>query len=262
MSFENVNGDYGSLLVGGFVAFALSGCVSMQYAVYLRLYPEEERFTKSLVALIWILDIVHSVFICIAVWDSLITNYGDPSMIDIIPWSISPTVELTAVVTFLVQSFYAFRMYKLSRRKLWLGAPVAVLALFRLVAASISTAEMAHLRSYEKFRRPWPSWMFTLGLSLSAGVDVIITSSLYYFLRRSRSQISDTNHVIDTLTRYALETGTATWPSLYNWKTLNTRHELRKFRGSTSNSGNRLPVIFPTEYDADARSPGVNNPVR
>lgn len=214
-------------------------------------------------------------------------------MIDVIPWSISPTVELTAVVTFLVQSFYAFRMYKLSRRKLWLGAPVALLALFRLVAASISTAEMAHLRSYEKFRRPWPSWMFTLGLSLSAGVDVIITSSLYYFLRRSRSQISDTNHIIDTLTRYALETGTATcaiaFVTLIVWvavpqnriflglhfiigklyansllATLNTRHELRKFRGSSSRShsgNNRLPVIFPTEFDADVRTPGVNNSI-
>lgn len=103
---------YGALLVGGLMAFSLSGCFNMQFIVYCRVYFCESWHTKSLVIVIWLLDLSHSAFVAVALWDSIIAAYGDLSKVDTIPWCIGPTIELTALITFLVQSFFAYRIYK------------------------------------------------------------------------------------------------------------------------------------------------------
>ena len=100
---------------------SLSGCVGMQFIVYWRLYPDESYRTKLLVwksdassstpftinrisqvsatwyvRVLWhgrympmdfrLLDLCHSAFVAIAIWDSIITPYGDFDMMDTIPW--------------------------------------------------------------------------------------------------------------------------------------------------------------------------------
>ncbi|KAF9236841.1 hypothetical protein BU15DRAFT_76568 [Melanogaster broomeanus] len=203
--------DYGPLILGGLVAFALSGCVNMQFIVYWQIYPEETWPTKLLVVVMWLLDLCHSGFVAVAIWASLITHYGDMGSIDVIPWSVGPTVEVTAMVTFLVQSFFAYRIYRLHKHKWTVAGPVAILAFIRLVAASVSMSEMIRLKSYSAFvNKPFPSWVFTTGLSLSALVDIIITVFLCYFLRSGRSSVPSTNRLIDTLTLYTVQNGSAT----------------------------------------------------
>ncbi|KAF5385036.1 hypothetical protein D9615_000872 [Tricholomella constricta] len=68
------------------------------------------------------------------------------------------------------------------------------------------------LQRYSAFTERYPGWVFTTGLSLSAGTDVIITGWLYYFLREMRGRMGSTImiQVIDTLTLYTLETGALT----------------------------------------------------
>lgn len=106
-----------------------------------------------------------------------------------------------------------------------------------------------HLRSYAAFVRPFPSvsgrqlrnitriridwsiwllqWIFTVGLTLSALVDIMITTSLCYFLRKNRTIIissslglnhaarahlsGGTVYLIDTLTLWVIQNGSVTW---------------------------------------------------
>ncbi|KAG2037592.1 hypothetical protein BDR03DRAFT_956993, partial [Suillus americanus] len=70
---------YGAMLVGGLLAFGLSGCVNMQFIVYCRVYLHESWRTKSLVIVIWLLDLSHSALVAVALWDSIIGTYGDLS---------------------------------------------------------------------------------------------------------------------------------------------------------------------------------------
>lgn len=133
---------YGALLVGGLLAFSLSGCLNMQFIVYCRVYFCESWHTKSLVIVIWLLDLSHSAFLAVALWDSIIATYGDLSKIDTIPWCIGPTIELTALITFLVQSFFAYRIYKLQRKKLTVAIPIVALSFARLIMASVTNSEM------------------------------------------------------------------------------------------------------------------------
>ncbi|KIJ66549.1 hypothetical protein HYDPIDRAFT_26888 [Hydnomerulius pinastri MD-312] len=274
MSAADVASDYGPLVLGGLLAFGLSGCVNMQFIVYWQIYSSESWRTKALVILTWWLDLCHSAFVAIAIWDSLIVPYGDLSTIDMIPWSVGPTVELTAMVTFTTQSFFAYRIYRLQKQKLTVAGPVAILAFIRLVAASVSMAEMIRLKRYTTFVHPFPSWVFTLGLCLSALVDIVITTFLCYFLRRNRSMVQSTNRIIDTLTVWTVQNGAAAIASLICWTvmpqnriflglhfvvgklyansllaTLNSRNKIRKSRQFHTNTSGIPPIVFPDDFN-------------
>lgn len=143
--------DYGAILLGGLLAFGLSGCVNMQFIVYWQMYSYESWRVKSLVVAIWLFDLCHSAFVAIALWDSIIVSYGDMDEFDKIPWSVGPAVELTAMITFLVQCVFAYRIYRLQKKRLTVVVPIVALAFFRLVAASVSMSEMIRLQSYAAF---------------------------------------------------------------------------------------------------------------
>ncbi|KAG2107047.1 uncharacterized protein F5147DRAFT_220303 [Suillus discolor] len=181
----------------------------MQFIVYFRIYFHESWRTKSLVIVIWLLDLSHSALVAVTLWDSIIATYGDLSKVDTIPWCIGPAIELTALITFLVQSFFAYRIYKLQKKKLTVAIPIVALSFARLIMASITNIEMLKLKSYSIFFQRF-SWVFTFGLLLSAFVDIMITAFLCYFLRKNRPSFTGTMRIIDTLTFWAIQNGSIT----------------------------------------------------
>ncbi|KAJ7050316.1 hypothetical protein C8F01DRAFT_1377745 [Mycena amicta] len=194
----------GPLLLGGSIALVLSGMVTVQCIVFYKLYPNEIRLRIGMVFLIWILDFLHSAFIVTSLFDYFIKFFGDVSRTDFIPWSIASFVTAITYAhrTHVLRS-EDFQMYALhttcfslpkpnasftaSDRNWWITAPIIVLAFLRLLAASVSTTEMIRLHRYSAFNEkyPWVSSGYSRQvLSLSAGVDIIITFFLCYFLRK------------------------------------------------------------------------------
>ncbi|KAJ7212546.1 hypothetical protein GGX14DRAFT_84842 [Mycena pura] len=271
----------GPLLIGGSIALVLSGMVAVQCIVFYRLYPNEIRTRVVAVLAIWILDILHSTFIVISLFNYLVDFFGDRSRIDHIPWSIGLTIVATAITTLIVHWYYCQKIFKSSNRNWWIVAPIVLLAFLRLFAASVSTTEMIRLQRYSAFTEKYPGWVFTTGLSLSAGVDIIITCWLCYFLRRMRGRTASTTmaHVVDVLTLYTLEngllTGLTVTASLICWVampnnlvflglhfvigklyansfliSLNTRKALRDMRLSKNEWDPQVPVFSPDDLSA------------
>ncbi|KAL1940666.1 hypothetical protein VTO73DRAFT_8101 [Trametes versicolor] len=64
-------------------------------------------------------------------------------------------------------------------------------------------------------------WVFTLGLAVSASLDILITIIMCYYIRRGRTAFVRMNRIIDVLTLYAVENGmitcVATSLSLFFW---------------------------------------------
>ncbi|KAJ7439961.1 hypothetical protein FB451DRAFT_142871 [Mycena latifolia] len=270
MSAPDVPTTMGALLIGAFFASMLSGIVILQALLYFTTYKADQIGVKLLVFGVCGLDTLHTAFIWAGVWDYLIGDYGDTSSIDYIPWSIALTVILTAIVTFFVHCFFAHRIFLLSKGKWMMASPVVILALIRLGSASVSTWEMFHYHSYELFK-VHAYWIFTLGLSVSSAVDILITALLCFLFQSSRPDSGTINYVIDKLILYAFETGSLTcigtivsmicWVTMsYNLiflglhfvigklyansllVTLNTRQNIRNTRSTSS--GERGPVLF------------------
>jgi len=136
------------------------------------------------------------------------------------------------------------------------------------------------LKRYSEFIKPFPSWVFTLGVTLSASVEFIITTTMIIFLKKSRTGFESMNHIINSLVLYTLETGgitcAVTIVSLICWlcmrhnliflglhfaiaklyansllATLNTRKRLREDRSFSSHGDHALPVLFPDSYNVN-----------
>ncbi|KAI0652742.1 hypothetical protein C8Q79DRAFT_939173 [Trametes meyenii] len=207
----NAHDTIGAILIGALVSAVLSGTVTTQALIYFRLYGGDDfKRNTYMVSILWGLDALHSSMAFASAWIYLIENWGDVTIYDFIPWTIALTVALTAIVTLITHCFFAHRVYVLSGFSWWLTAPILVLACGRLVSALVSTSEMITLQSYEAFVDR-VGWVFTMGLSLSTAVDVLITVSLIVLLQRSRTGFSTiTDHLIDVVTLYTVETGLVT----------------------------------------------------
>ncbi|KAJ7650011.1 hypothetical protein FB45DRAFT_1075916 [Roridomyces roridus] len=209
MSDPNIPKTLGALLIGGLFASLLGGTVNLQTVSYFRAYQKDRVSVKTLISVIWFLDNLHTAFIWASLWLCLIQNYGQEDLVDSIPWCIALTVMITAVVTFLVHCFFAHRIFLLSKKNWFITLPVLALTLLRLVAASVSTWEMLHYRSFTLFRIHG-RWIFTLGLAVSSAVDILITVFLVYLFRSNRTESGRFNYIFDKLIRYGLETGSLT----------------------------------------------------
>jgi len=200
---------FGALLIGGLFASLLSGFVIIQVVVYFKLYPADGPRLKVLVLTIWFLDTCHTICIWLSLWSYFIDNYGNLPGINIIPWSLALSVQFPAILTFIVHTFFAQRIFMLSKRNYILTVPIVVLAILRVVSGSVTTAFMLHLHTFSRFRHD-VRFIFTTGLALSTAVDVIITASLFILLQTSRTGGATLDAVIDALIRYTFETASLT----------------------------------------------------
>jgi len=215
---------FGALLVGGVVSVMFTGVTWAQSVVYIKLFPKDTVGVKSLVLAVWLLDTLHSVFILVSLWNYLITHFGNEAAIDAVPTSLALTIVTTAILTFIVQLFFIYRVFILAKRNYYIACPIAVLACLRLCFACLTSSRFIQLRSITKFVELY-SWSFTTGLCLSAAVDVLVTFFMCYWLRRRRDRYSSLNKVLDTLMLYAFENGllttVAAMVSLVTWLTMN-----------------------------------------
>ncbi|EIW87447.1 hypothetical protein CONPUDRAFT_161976 [Coniophora puteana RWD-64-598 SS2] len=206
----DVPATYGALLLGGLIATGMTGIVTVQSFVYLKTYPDDSVMTQSTVAAVWILDWCHTGLVFASLWTFLIKYFGDPSHINIIPWPVALTVAFTAVLTFIVHSFFALRIYKLSYQNWRITAIILVFAFLRLCSAAVTTAEMIHMETFDQFRLHF-RWVFTLGLALSSFVDVLITAFLCMSLQKSSHRgVSHMDRVITSIILYTVENGLVT----------------------------------------------------
>ncbi|KAG1736994.1 hypothetical protein EDB19DRAFT_1006902 [Suillus lakei] len=127
----SVPATYGAILLGGFLAAALSGIVTVQSFIYIKLYPTDLAWRKAIVAVIWILDSIHTALVCASIWIYLIKNFGDTSKINDIPETVAMTIALTAILTFIVHCFFAHRIHKLSHCDWRITAPLVSLVLLK-----------------------------------------------------------------------------------------------------------------------------------
>jgi len=272
-AIADVRDSLGAILIGGFISMVFSGVVGVQVYLYFRIYTKDPLRNKALVFFVWFLDVVHSTLITISLWKYFVLDYGDTTTSDYINVESAVTLSMTATMTFVVHMFFAHRVFKLSKNNWLVTAPITIIALIRLGAGIAASDQMATLKSYRIFVHT-TGWILTVALTTATVVDILIAGAMCFFLQRSRTGFSATDHLIDTLLVYSLNNGALTciitiitlvcWlvmndnliffsihfsitklyaVSLLN--TLNTRHSIRERSQQSDGFAHPLPVLFP-----------------
>ncbi|KAN0126501.1 hypothetical protein V8E52_000141 [Russula decolorans] len=276
----DVKASLGAILIGCFIAIALSGVVAFQACIYFRLYPNDRPVNKVMVAVVWILDLCHTFLICTSAWDYLIANFGnvEAHVRGYVPTTVSLSIIVTSFVTLITHLFFLRRLWNLSNNNWFIIGPTTVLAIARVVSAIVTSAFLIHLKTFPAFTAKY-SYMFTLGLALSSVVDVVITFGMCFYLQENRRGFGTMDEVLDSIIVYTINNGTltclSTIASMIFWLTLRknlifmalhfiiakmyansllaTLNMRRKFRGRAVPQKETAPVRFPDSYDQENR---------
>ncbi|KAF5368265.1 hypothetical protein D9615_010364 [Tricholomella constricta] len=98
--------------IGNLLNYALMGVLAMQVYFYTLTFQEDRLAIKSLVYLVFVLDIIQTCFSTHYFWQSLVDGWGDTSPA-IAAWSLGTLTPLAGSIAFIVQSFFAWRIWVL-----------------------------------------------------------------------------------------------------------------------------------------------------
>ncbi|KAJ6579287.1 hypothetical protein B0H10DRAFT_2235901 [Mycena sp. CBHHK59/15] len=183
-NIPDLNGSLGATEIGSVLGDFLFGIETLQTFNYYRDFPRDSIALKTTVALVWFLELGHTMSALHALYSETVTFYGQPAYISSPPHSEEMTILFAALLYTVVQTFFANRVRVLSGR--WHIMTVACcLSVLRFIANMGTLALLLHY-SRVSILLQW-RWPVSTALSLGLTVDMLITVSMCYFLRQLRS---------------------------------------------------------------------------
>jgi len=177
-------------------------CIIQWYNYYTSGY-KDPWYTRLLVAWVFFLDTFHTSAATYMLWEFVVPNFGKPEILVNMPWPYPTTPIFICLASVPVQIFLAYRIKGLYHSwPLFIGLATLSLAQGACgfaggVLATIDP-DPTHFTALIPLAESW--------ISIAVFVDVAITLSLFYFLRRSKTGFRRTDNIIERLIRTAIET--------------------------------------------------------
>ncbi|CAA7266022.1 unnamed protein product [Cyclocybe aegerita] len=184
---------HGWMLIGCAINILLLGVTFAQVYMYYTEYRGDRPWLKILVACVLIFDILNSVALFSFLYRSLITFFGDNEALATGSWILATGAWTTGVIACAVQSFFAWRIYMLTKKWIYVVV-IGSLAITGAAAAIITTIQTGISRPFVEFLNFKAT--VTVWLVSEVAADIIITSALVWYLV-SRLPISSANPKAD-----------------------------------------------------------------
>ncbi|KAL5532060.1 hypothetical protein ACEPAF_5624 [Sanghuangporus sanghuang] len=226
MASTDLRPTFGAMFIGCVISVYLCGIGILQTYQYFRRYRKKD--SKIIVSVFGasfhsggadeygltvfarrILDFIHTILVCQGIWNYLILNWGDLDALDQLNWTIALSIVITGLVTYVVQLFFTYRVWRFSKRNIYLAAFIICLATARLASALATSIQMIRLGRFSAFIDDF-RWLFTFGLALSCAIEILLTLSLCYYLQVNRSGHSTMDEIIHKLLIYSISNGILT----------------------------------------------------
>jgi len=171
-----------------------------QQCYYYRAYPHDKIHQKCLVAVLWGVNTLQLYCLVQQQWVCFVAGHGDPSAFQLFPWQDMVVFIIMFVVPYVVQCFYASRLWIMSEKNKLITGAVLVLSTNQLVFG---------LGMDFDFSVPFPPLRVAFA---GSGVlcDMIITGSVYYYLRPSRTGVRRLQNHIQRITTVTINMGVLT----------------------------------------------------
>ncbi|KAJ6580130.1 hypothetical protein DFH09DRAFT_1360703 [Mycena vulgaris] len=199
----------GPLLIGALLNGWLFGILSVQVYLYYEAFPNDRLATKCLVYVLFTLDVVETILITHDAFATFGYGFGDVSAVTQprLAWLTIPIMG--GLVAFIGQSFYAYRIYGLS--KSWfIPVFIGILSLISAVAACTSGTFGQEVRNTASFTTPMTRVASGVWLSASCANDIVIAGCMAYYLSTADSAFRRTRVFLSKLIRLTIETGSVT----------------------------------------------------
>ncbi|KAL0953602.1 hypothetical protein HGRIS_004810 [Hohenbuehelia grisea] len=196
--------------LGYMLACILVGILIMQVYSYYLSFPKDRSSLKWTVGIIFFLELAFTLLTLINGYVSFGPGWGDPRSLEKQHWSFVSLAHLNGLIAMLVQWFFAFRVYKLSKR---LELPLAVVLLSVLQCTMIFYVGTVNIVEGRKFNTlAGLSTEITVWLVATAACDILIVIGTVTILVRLRkdSRFTKTRTTLRRLAILSVETGFVT----------------------------------------------------
>ncbi|KAI0709799.1 hypothetical protein C8Q76DRAFT_81068 [Earliella scabrosa] len=144
----------------------------------------------------------------VVIYYYLTTNYFNPTALLSGVWSLRLLPVVTGTLIVVCHSFYARRIYLLGTRYRTVVGLVIVFMVGELAFVIASTTEAFIQPSFAEWEKY--TWLISTAFGFAVAADMVLTSTLIYILRASRTGFKSTDSLIDVLVVYTINTGLLT----------------------------------------------------
>jgi len=203
-----LDNSMGAMFIGVVVSGVLHGICLVQAFYYFTHYQNDPMLIKAMVATAVSFDAIHLSFVSHAMYHYLVTNFRREEMLQRIIWSVIIEAVLTGVNAGIVQTFYTYRIWKLSKRNWYLSSFIVVLI---LATTACGIAWVILGMGFETYFELLTINPLTITINaLSTTVDVIIAATLCWLLNKSRTGFKRSDNIINKLMLFVVNTGVLT----------------------------------------------------
>ncbi|KAJ3503255.1 hypothetical protein NLJ89_g8515 [Agrocybe chaxingu] len=170
---------HGWMFIGFLINAFLLGLMTAQVYIYYSTYKRDRPWIKIFVAVLYVADIFNTIVIFAYLYRSLITFFGDEPNLGKSDWLFAAEPASTGVIAMMVQLFFAWRAYSLTKSVIN-GCAIAALAITGGVSSIVTGFEVGRSATFVEF----DAFRHTVILWLVASVvcDILITLTLVTFL--------------------------------------------------------------------------------
>ncbi|KAI1792195.1 hypothetical protein LXA43DRAFT_1093729 [Ganoderma leucocontextum] len=176
--------------------------------LYFLIYEKDSMAVKLFVAFVWAFTTVDLVFSIASMFPVLILHWGSVDTLLRTQTLLNHHGWVSGIVAFSVQMFFVYRIHKFSGRKWLFPALIFPFALWELVGSILLTIWLDQQAALSDVAEMRNVKLEIAGRSVSAFVDIMITTAMVYLLARNRQpDIRRSNKMIYRLIIMTVNTG-------------------------------------------------------
>ncbi|KAK0183642.1 hypothetical protein F5146DRAFT_1148914 [Armillaria mellea] len=199
----------GPLIIGYLLNWGLFGTLSVQLYLYYLAFPNDRKFVKYLVYGIYILEFAQTILVAHDAFAVFGYGFGDLEALEGAHFNWLSVPIMVAIVAFLGQSFYAYRIFILSKSRI-VPALVICTSLTSSVIAIIAGVYYFQAGDFTKIDRRKLSISIEISCVGYALCDIVIAICMTYYLMRANTGFHRTQILVTKLIRLTIETGSLT----------------------------------------------------
>ncbi|KAK0477639.1 hypothetical protein IW261DRAFT_271308 [Armillaria novae-zelandiae] len=199
----------GPLLVGCFLGLVLYGILCDQVCIYYISFPKDNLVSKTVVYLLWVTATVQTAMNIYHTFDTFCYDFGNLGRLDEVDtaWF---TILMSGFVGCIAQLFYAWRMYKFSKKARWLCITLSLIAFIQFSAAICCGLQVRNSGHYSNVQNKGIKVTAVIWLGGSALCDIAIALCMTCILCQAQTGLESTRILLSRLIRLMIESGTAT----------------------------------------------------
>ncbi|KAJ3924660.1 MAG: hypothetical protein NXY57DRAFT_969352 [Lentinula lateritia] len=194
-----LDASLGAIIIGSILAFCLYGAMGIQvYCYYQHNFNKDPFWIKFLVCWSTFIETIHTVFISVTLYQTVVTHFGDYSYLTVAHWPLSYSVAMSTLISAPVQTFYAFRISTLSK-KVWVLCLSILASIIRVALGFTDAALSEKATELLVFQHKFLGYIVG-ALAVGIAVDIVNTISLILLLLKNKGMsIRSSRKTIDRL---------------------------------------------------------------